>query len=132
MPNKLLPTIAWACLLIVVSATLSPVYLRPRLMEIEPVWIVFLEHVSAFAVIGFLFSVTYSRAIPICLLVLGSAVILELLQLVVPDRDARVVDAVEKLIGGAGGIIAAKLIDLFIRANSEPNEPASGKENDIA
>jgi VanZ family protein len=101
-------------------------------MEIEPVWIIFLEHVCAFAVIGFLFSVTYSRAIPICVLVLGSAVILELLQLVVPDRDARVVDAVEKLIGGAGGIIAAKLLVPFIHANSEPNEPASSKENDVA
>ena len=50
-------------------------------MESEPALIVILEHVGAFAVIGFLFSVTYTRTTLVCLLVLGSAVILELLQL---------------------------------------------------
>jgi VanZ family protein len=121
---------AWACLLFVASVTLSPAYLRPRLMENEPALIVILEHVGAFAVMGFLFSVTYSRTTLVCLLVLGSAVILELLQLVVPDRDARVIDAVEKLIGGGVGIIAAKIMCSLIFADSEP-EPAPGVENEI-
>jgi VanZ family protein len=110
MLHKLAPLTAWACLLFVASVTLSPAYLRPRLMETEPALIVILEHVGAFAVIGFLFSVSYTRTTLVCLLVLGSAVILELLQLVVPDRDARVIDAVEKLIGGGVGIIAAKIL----------------------
>ena len=130
MLRKLAPTTAWACLLFVASVTLSPVYLRPRLMESETALIVILEHVGAFAVIGFLFSVTYTRTTLVCLLVLGSAVILELLQLVVPDRDARVIDAVEKLIGGGVGIIAAKIICPLIFADSEP-EPAPGLENEI-
>jgi VanZ family protein len=99
-------------------------------METEPALIVILEHVGAFAVIGFLFSVTCTRTTLVCLLVLGSAVILELLQLVVPDRDARVIDAVEKLIGGGAGIIAAKLMYPLVFADSEP-EPAPGLENEI-
>jgi VanZ family protein len=130
MLHKLAPTTAWACLLFVASVTLSPAYLRPRLMETEPALIVILEHVGAFAVIGFLFSVTNTRTTLVCLLVLGSAVILELLQLVVPDRDARVIDAVEKLIGGGVGIIAAKIMCPLIFADSEP-EPAPGMENEI-
>ena len=97
-------------------------------MEIEPTLIVILEHVGAFAVIGFLFSVTYSRTTLVCLLVLGSAVILELLQLIVQDRDARVIDAVEKLIGGGVGIIAAKIMYLHVFADREP-KPAPGMEN---
>ena len=40
-----------------------------------------------------------------------------------PDRDARVIDAVEKLMGGEVGIIAAKIIRPLIFADSEP-EPA--------
>ena len=99
-------------------------------MENESALIVILEHVGAFAVIGFLFYVTYTRTTLVCLLVLGSAVILELLQLVVPDRDARVMDAVEKLIGGGIGIISAKIMCPLIFADTEP-EPAPGTENEI-
>jgi len=130
MNHKLASMTAWACLLFVASVTLLPAYLRPRLMETEPALIVILEHVGAFAVIGFLFSVTCTRTTLVCLLVFGSAVILELLQLVVPDRDARVIDAVEKLIGGGVGIIAAKITRPLIFADAEP-EPAPGMENEI-
>jgi hypothetical protein len=128
--KKLAPMTAWACLLFVASVTLSPVYLRPRLMEAEPALIVILERAGAFAVIGFLFSVSYTRTTLVCLLVLGSAVILELLQLVVPDRDARVIDAVEKLIGGGVGIIAAKIMWPLTFTKSKA-EPAPGMENEI-
>ena len=129
--HKLVSMSAWACLLFVASVTLSPAYLRPRLMETETALIVSLEHVGAFAVIGFLFSVAFSRTTLVCILVLGSAVILELLQLVVPDRDARVIDAVQKLIGGGAGIIAARIMCVLIFADSEP-EPAPGIENEIS
>ena len=40
----------------------------------------------------------------------GSAVILELLQILIPDRDARVLDALEKMAGGAAGILAARAV----------------------
>jgi VanZ family protein len=49
--------------------------------------------------------VTYPGRVKfVCLLVLGSAVLLELLQIFVPDRDARILDALEKLAGGIVGI----------------------------
>jgi VanZ family protein len=40
-------------------------------------------------------------------------VLLELLQIIIPDRDARIVDAAEKLTGGAVGISAARLFLSF-------------------
>ena len=49
-------------------------------------------------------------------LVFGSAVILELLQIVTPDRDARIIDAVEKLAGGAAGIVAGKVLLVLSRS----------------
>jgi VanZ family protein len=131
MLHKLVSMTAWACLLFVASATLSPAYLRPRLTETEPALIVIFEHVGAFAVMGLLFSVAYSRTTLVCLVVLGSAVILEVLQLVVPDRDARVIDAVEKLIGGGVGIIAARLFCRAIFANSAPDESAPAVEKEF-
>ena len=48
-------------------------------------------------------------------LVFGSAVILELLQIVTPDRDARIIDAVEKLAGGAAGIVAGNALLVLSR-----------------
>ena len=49
MPYKLVSMMAWACLLLVAWATLSPAFLRPKLMATEPAWIVLIEHVGAFA-----------------------------------------------------------------------------------
>lgn len=45
----------------------------------------------------------------VCALVFGSAVILELLQIFVPDRDARVLDVMEKSAGGAAGIMVGDI-----------------------
>ena len=131
MSHKLVSMIAWAGLLFVAWATLSPAYLRPRLTENESALIALLEHVGAFAAIGFLFSVTYSRTMLVCSFVLGSAIILELLQLAVPDRDARVIDAVEKLLGGAAGIVAARIVCDLVFANSERDGPAPNIETKI-
>jgi hypothetical protein len=44
------------------------------------------------------------------IIVFGSAILLELAQLLTPDRHARVVDALRKLIGGVLGIAFARLI----------------------
>jgi VanZ family protein len=131
MFHKLVSVSAWACLLFVAFATLSPAYLRPRLMETETALIVVLEHIGAFAVIGFLFSIAYSRTTFVCILVLGSAVVLELLQLIVPDRDARVIDAAQKLIGAGAGIIAARIMCALVFMDSEP-QPAPGIESEIS
>jgi hypothetical protein len=44
----------------------------------------------------------------------GSAVLLELLQYIAPDRHARVSDAIEKLVGGGVGMIAAQLLSFCL------------------
>jgi VanZ family protein len=131
MLHKFVSITAWACLLFVASVTLSPPYLRPRLTESETALIVLLEHVGAFAVLGVLFSLAYTRTAVVCLIVLGSAVILELLQLVVPDRDARVVDAVQKLVGGVVGIIAARFMCALVFVDSKRDEPALGMKDEV-
>ena len=50
------------------------------------------------------------------MIVLGSAILLEFLQILVPDRDARMVDAIEKIAGGGTGIFAAQWLFSFLPA----------------
>ena len=117
MLHRLVSAFAWACLALIAVATLSPAQLRPELVASESHSIVLLEHVGAFALLGFLFSISHRRHHGLVfLIVFGSAIVLELLQLVVPDRDARFVDAAEKLIGGGLGIVAAQSA-LLIRSH---------------
>ena len=114
MIEKLNAAAAWACVIFIVCATLSSAGARPELTTTETPLVVFVEHFGAFGVLGFLFVFAYpSRIVLVCLLVFGSAVVLELLQVVIPDRDARFIDAAEKLAGGVAGILAAKAVVSF-------------------
>ena len=77
------------------------------------------EHLAAFAVLGALFCLAYPRQIALVwLIVLGSAVLLEFMQLLTPGRHGRILDAVEKMAGGAAGIVAGLAILYFERAGS--------------
>ena len=70
---------------------------------------------GAYALLGSLFCLTYPDRITfVCLLVLGSAVFLELLQILVPGRDAGILDAFEKLAGGVVGISIARAVLTFV------------------
>jgi VanZ family protein len=110
MLRQLTVTAAWACLIFIAYATLSPASARPELTSAEAVFVVFIERFGAYALLGFLFYLAYPRRLAfVCLFVFGSAILLEMLQIFIPDRDARIVDAVEKLAGGAAGISAASL-----------------------
>jgi VanZ family protein len=108
-------TAAWTSLAFIAYATLSPLNERPP--EFETDLFSHLDHYLAFAIAGSLFGLAYPRRMfSVCILVLGSAVILELLQLLTPDRHARVIDAVRKIIGGTIGISFARLaISLYRR-----------------
>ena len=100
--------VAWLCLVFIAFATLVPLHLRPAVTHVETWSTVLFERVGAYAVLGGLFSIGYpGRYRFICALIFGSAFVLEALQAFVPDRDARVIDAVEKVIGGAVGIAFA-------------------------
>jgi hypothetical protein len=106
----LLAMAAWVALSFIVYCTLSPLQHRPGF----PVPLSF-EHIAAFAVVGVLFCVAYPRhLILISILVLGSALALEMAQLMTPDRHARVHDAVEKITGGIIGIAVGRAI-LYVR-----------------
>lgn len=109
MPQKLLTIAAWTLLVLIASATVSPIRDRPVLYTSAS-----LEHLAAFAVIGVLFCVAYPRHIAlVCLIVLGSAVLLELAQLLTADRHGRVQDALEKMAGGALGIMVGRMFIHF-------------------
>jgi VanZ family protein len=75
------------------------------------------EHVIAFAFFGAIFAFAYpQRIVLVCCVVFFSAIILEYLQTLTPDRHGTLIDAVEKLIGGAIGISVAQGILFFSRA----------------
>jgi len=76
-----------------------------------------LDHYLAFAIVSGLLGLAYPRqTFLVCILVFGSAVLLELAQMLTPDRHARVIDAARKVIGGTIGIAFARLaISLYSR-----------------
>jgi VanZ family protein len=117
MLHKLMVAAAWAGLVFITYATLSPIDWRPELVAggFYKAFFTVAERFGAYAVLGLLFCLAYPRHLAlVCILVFGSAVILELLQNFVPDRDARVVDVIEKLLGGAAGILLGDIV----RSNS--------------
>lgn len=89
---------AWGCIALIVFATLSPIQARPHLASQG------IEHFAAFALTAALFSIAYPRRIGLVLaIVLMAAIGLELAQLVLPDRHARLIDVLRKCIGGTAG-----------------------------
>ena len=94
-----LRVLAWLLLAGLIFVTLSPINLRP----ISPLPTQ-LERAIALAVVGFAFALAYPRHLwVVALLVLGSTVLLEFLQLVQPSRHGRVIDVMVKLVGGGFG-----------------------------
>lgn len=95
---------SWSSLALIAAATLSPLALRPHLFPVHA------EHFAAFAVIGVLFCLAYPRQTFLtCAIVLGAAALLELLQLLTPDRHGRMSDLVFKLAGAMAGIVVGKV-----------------------
>jgi VanZ family protein len=106
MIHKITAVAAWGILAFIVYATLSPIRDRPTLSSSAS-----LEHVAAFAVVGILFCLAYPRhTLLVCLVVVGAAVLLEVSQLLTPDRHGRIADALEKVLGGAIGIMAGRAL----------------------
>ncbi len=111
MFDKVTAIAAWALLALIAFATVSPIQDRPTLATSSRI-----EHLAAFAVLGVLFCVAYRKQFAlVCLIVIGSAVLLELAQLLTPDRHGRVEDALEKIAGGAAGILIGRAIVYFTR-----------------
>jgi hypothetical protein len=96
---------AWGCLIAIAVMTLGPLGLRPS-SSLSPS----IERFIAFAVVGALFAFAYPRYILLAaVIVLGAAVMLEVLQLVRPSRHGMVFDAAVKIVGGICGLSAGWL-----------------------
>jgi VanZ family protein len=109
--RKLIAATAWALFIFIIYATLSSIEARPELSGegFYKAFLTIVERFGAFAALGLLFNFAYPRNVVfVCTLVFGSAIVLEILQIFIPDRDARVVDALEKLAGGGAGILLAR------------------------
>ena len=114
MLRKLAIAGAWSCLAFIIYATLSSIDARP---VIAGGYFTILERFGAYAVLGFLFHLAYPRHLTfVCIIVFASAVVLELLQNFVPDRDPRLLDAVEKLLGGAVGLVSSGIFQSIFAA----------------
>jgi VanZ family protein len=113
MFRKLITVAAWVLLAFIAYATLSPIQDRPTLPTSAS-----LEHLAAFAFLGVLLCLAYPRHIVlVCLIVLGSAGLLEFAQLLTPDRHGRIQDAIVKMAGGTIGIAAGRAVLYFQQAN---------------
>jgi len=124
MVRTLLIISAWASILALAFATLTDVgfvysiyhKVAPLLMRPGMRIYAHFEHVIAFAVFGALFAFAYPKhLIFVCSIVLISAVALEYMQTLTPDRHGTLVDAFEKVVGGALGVFAAQVILWFTK-----------------
>jgi VanZ family protein len=116
MFEKVISPAAWLLLVFIMYATLSPLSSRPSLVVTETATWVAIERFGAYGLLGLLFGLAYARRLTlVVLVVVGSAIGLELLQLFIADRDARFIDVVEKLTGGIAGIGAAQMLQALSR-----------------
>ena len=91
---------AWSLAAGIVVLTLGPVGLRPQLGHPS------LERFAAYLALGGIFSFAYPRHRAwVALAVVCAALGLEVGQLLVPGRDARVADAVIKAFGAVSGVL---------------------------
>ena len=92
----------WLALALIAFATLSPIGTRPSLASPH------LEHFAAFALMGLAFALAYpNRVLLVVAIVLGTALGLEALQSLTPDRHARAADALVKALGGIHALLTA-------------------------
>lgn len=119
MSQKLIALAAWTSVAILAYATLThadfaySIYfkLAPFLMGVNMRTYAHFEHIIAFAIYGAIFAFAYPKRIYfVCSVVFLSAILLEYLQTWTPDRHGTVIDALEKIAGGALGIFSARSI----------------------
>jgi hypothetical protein len=109
MVQKLVALSAWAVFALICFATLSPIGLRPSTGAVGS------ERFVAFALLGALFVLAYPHHFTgLALFVVVTAIGLEVLQHMTPDRHGRLPDALEKAIGGLAGCSVTRLIQIFM------------------
>jgi hypothetical protein len=100
MIKNLAQIVAWGLAAAIVVMTLGPVGLRPQFGHPS------MERFAAYLALGATFSLAYPRHRAwVALAVVSAAFGLELGQLLVPGRDARVLDAMAKAFGAVSGVL---------------------------
>jgi hypothetical protein len=98
---KVLKFAAWASLVLVAIAALVPIDFRPT-SSLPPD----IERFGAFAGVGFAFALAYPRRLWLAaLVVIGAALLLEVMQVMSPSRHGRLPDASIKTLGAAAGLM---------------------------
>jgi VanZ family protein len=124
MFRKFIMISAWTSIVMVFYATVTDVAfvyslyfkLSPFLMQTDMRSFARFEHIIAFACLGAIFSFAYpGRIVYVACAIFLAAVSLEYLQTWTPDRHGTVVDACEKIAGGALGASAAHAIHHIAR-----------------
>ena len=119
MLRRLIAVVAWASLAFIAYATLArvgftygvyftfaPIFKYPAVRTFA-----FFEHVMAFAFLGAVLFLAYPRRLVfVCWVVFCSAVFLEVMQTLTPDRHGTLVDASQKIIGGAIGVLVSRYL----------------------
>ena len=120
--TRLIAAAAWIAIIAIAYATLTRVgfvysiyyRLAPFLMGPEIRTYAHFVHVVAFGVVGALFAFAYpGRLLVVSCIVIGGAALLEIAQTLTPDRHGTLMDALDKIAGGAAGILLAKAIQHF-------------------
>ena len=110
MIKRCLVLLAWVALGFIVFVTLSPNGLRPVFTH-DPIY----ERVAAYLILGVLFSLAYPRRIwMVVSIVVGTAVVLEGLQQLTPDRHGQLADLFEKASGGLLGVVVANAASKYL------------------
>jgi hypothetical protein len=114
MLQTILRVLAWSALVCIAVVTLSAIGLRP-VVTANPLY----ERFAAFAILAALFGLAYpGRTIFAIVIVVGSAMSLEALQLATPDRHGHVIDFFQKASGGLVGIVAINALRRYRGRNS--------------
>src|SRR6476469_1557936 len=119
---RLITAMAWVAIIGIAYATLTKVgfvyaiyfKLAPFLKQPAMQTYAHFVHIIAFGLLGALFTFAYpKRLLLVCCIVLGAAVLLEFAHTLTPDRHGTLIDALEKIAGGAVGIVLVRAIQHF-------------------
>jgi hypothetical protein len=117
MIQRISMIVGWLALTAIAFATLSPIELRPSVASPH------LEHFAAFCLVGLAFALGHpNRILLVVIIVASSALGLEVLQLLTPDRHARAVDAFVKALGGISGICIGQTLFFLFRLKPAPSD----------
>jgi hypothetical protein len=120
--TRLVLAAAWIAIIAIAYATLTRVgfvysiyfKLAPLLMRPQMGTYAHYVHIIAFALLGALFAFAYpNRILLVGCIVLGGAALLEIAQTLTPDRHGTLIDALEKMAGGAAGIMLVRTVRHF-------------------